>query len=243
MKGENKILNTVILSVAIGSVGLSLKSGIENFRDRERVVSVKGLAEREVWADHVIWPIFYNEYGNNLQEIYQNLEVKNKRIIAFLTEKGIKKEDISLSAPEIKDLQADIYLTQKNEFRYHVSMVLTVSSDDVKLVRELISSQGDLLQQGIAILTDNYRYNVDYQYNALNEIKPEMIQQATENARAAAEKFAQDSQSNLGKIRTANQGTFTIYNRDEATPFIKKVRVVSQVDYYLVDWENELKTN
>ena len=74
---------------------------------------------------------------------------------------------------------------------------------------------------------------MEFQYEGLNDIKPQMIEEATRNAREAAEKFAKDSDSRLGKIRTANQGTFTIENRDSNTPYIKKVRVVTSVTYYL----------
>lgn len=62
-----------------------------------------------------------------------------------------------------------------------------------------------------------------------------MIEEATKNARASAEKFAQDSGSSLGKIRRANQGQFSITDRDSNTPYIKSVRVVTTVEYFLKD--------
>ena len=79
----------------------------------------------------------------------------------------------------------------------------------------------------------DYRFNVSYEFTGLNEVKPEMIEEATRNARAAAEKFAKDSDSRLGKIRNASQGQFSIANRDENTPYIKTVRVVTTINYYL----------
>ena len=103
------------------------------------------------------------------------------------------------------------------------------------LIRKLISSQGELLKQGVAITSGDYRYNVQYEYTGLNKIKPQMIEEATKNARQAAEKFAEDSDSKLGKIRKANQGQFSITDRDANTPYIKKVRVVTTIDYSLED--------
>ena len=103
------------------------------------------------------------------------------------------------------------------------------------LVRSLIAEQGELLKRGIAVTGGDYRYNVQYEYTGLNSIKPQMIEEATKNARQAAKKFAKDSESELGKIRHANQGQFTITDRDANTPYIKKVRVVTTIDYSLED--------
>ena len=115
------------------------------------------------------------------------------------------------------------------------STVITVTSEKVNLVRNLISEQSELLKQGIAITGGDYRYNIQYDYTSLNDIKPQMIEEATKNAREAAQKFAKDSESELGKIKRANQGQFSIENRDVNTPYIKRIRVVSTIDYSLED--------
>ena len=105
----------------------------------------------------------------------------------------------------------------------------------MELVRNLINEQSELLTQGVAITSGDYRYAVSYDYTGLNDIKPEMIEEATKNARAAAEKFAKDSDSRLGGIQRASQGQFSIENRDPNTPYIKRVRVVTTIDYALED--------
>ena len=115
------------------------------------------------------------------------------------------------------------------------TVVLTVASKDVDKVRKLMGRQGELLKQGIAFSEGDYRYRKVYSFNGLNEIKPEMIDEANKNARVTAEKFALDSDSKLGKIKTATQGQFSIEDRDENTPYIKKVRVVTSVQYFLED--------
>ena len=140
-----------------------------------------------------------------------------------------------INAPEIIDMKAERYSSQESTYRYNVTSVITVTSDKVDLIRKLISSQGELLKQGVAITSGDYRYNVQYEYTGLNKIKPQMIEEATKNARQAAEKFAEDSDSKLGKIRKANQGQFSITDRDANTPYIKKVRVVTTIDYSLED--------
>ena len=113
--------------------------------------------------------------------------------------------------------------------------VATVATNDVALVRKVMEKQGELLKNGIAFSGSDYQYRTIYSFNGLNEIKPTMIDEATRNARAAAEKFAKDSDSKLGKIKTATQGVFSIEDRDENTPYIKKVRVVTNVQYFLED--------
>lgn len=225
------------LFVALGllALGLTLRSAIIDFKSTERVVSVKGLSEKEVDADKVIWPLMYKEIGNDLSAIYQQLEVKQSKIIEFLKTNGLTDEEISLTAPEIIDLQAERYQSDRTPYRYNVTAVITVTSNQVERVRNLILRQTDLLKHDIAITSGDYRYSTQYLFTKLNEVKPTMIEEATKNAREAANKFAHDSGSDLGKIKTAYQGQFSINDRDANTPHIKTVRVVTTIEYYLKD--------
>lgn len=116
-----------------------------------------------------------------------------------------------------------------------MTSVITVATLKVDLVRTLMLRQAELLEKGIALTNDDYRFQTQFSFNGLNAIKPQMIEQATKNARQAALKFSEDSGSKLGKIRTASQGTFSISDRDSNTPYVKIVRVVTRVDYYLRD--------
>lgn len=189
----------------------------------------------EVPADKVTWPLVYKSLGNDLNALYTDIKRSNQTILEFLKEKGIDENEISVNAPDIIDQKAERYSNNDSPFRYNVTSVITVTSNKVELVRKLISEQGELLKRGIAITGGDYRYNVSYEYTSLNKIKPGMIEEATKNAREAAEKFAKDSESKLGKIRHANQGQFSISDRDANTPYIKKVRVVTTVEYSLKD--------
>lgn len=230
---KHRIIEATILAIGLALIGFMINTGISNFRDRDRVVSVKGLAEMEIAADKVVWPLMYKDLGNDLLSLYNNIQTKNSTIVAFLKENGISDEEITVAPPEIIDQEAERYASQKSHYRYNATSVITVTSGEVEKVRRLISEQTELLKQGVAITGGDYRYSTIYEFTALNDIKPGMIEEATNNARLAAEKFALDSGSKLGKIRNASQGQFTITDRDANTPYIKNVRVVTTIHYYL----------
>ncbi|MBU3808916.1 MAG: SIMPL domain-containing protein [Candidatus Phocaeicola faecipullorum] len=232
---KNLRFEAVVIAIGLLLLGVFIERGISSFANKDRSVNVKGLAEMEVEADKVTWPLVYKSLGNDLVGLYEQINKSNKTITQFLKGKGIEEKEISINAPEIIDMKAERYNNQESSYRYNVTSVITVTSDKVNLIRELISSQGELLKQGVAITSGDYRYSVQYEYTGLNKIKPQMIEEATKNARQAAEKFAEDSDSKLGKIRNAYQGQFSITDRDANTPYIKKVRVVTTIDYSLED--------
>ena len=216
-------------------MGNALSNGIIEYKDMDRTVTVKGLCEREVMADKVTWSLMYKELGNDPSQIYDLLEQKNNKVVAFLKSSGIKSQDISINPPVITDRQADNYGNEIMTYRYKATSVITVTSNEVEKVRKLLTKQSQLMKQGIALVSNEYgnTNSVIYEYTGLNKIKPEMIKEATENARATAQKFADDSDCRLGKIRTAQQGQFSITNRDDNTPHIKNIRVVSTIEYTL----------
>lgn len=232
---KNYRLEAIILAIGTLLLGVCIYMGLSAFAAKDRVVSVRGLAEREVKADHVIWPITYKTTGNDLQAIYADVNQVSARVEAFLVSNGIDRKDISVSAPQIVDLKSERYTSSDDmaRGRYNVTNVITVSSSKVEQVRGLMSRMGELLKQGIAISASDFSNQVQYEFTNLNKIKPQMIEEATKNAREAAMKFANDSESKLGKIKSASQGLFTIEDRDQYTPYIKKVRVVTSVDYFL----------
>lgn len=235
---DAKIISSSLLAVGIiagaFTLGSQLEQGIKEFKDADRVVTVKGLSEKEVKANHVIWPVSFREMGNDLSQVYDQLEVKQNMVLKYLKDGGLTDEEITIAAPKLRDNLADNYGSQRPPFRYMITQVLTISSDKVDVVRKLDEAQRDLLKAGVG-LTNDYSYMTKYSYTGLNEIKPAMIEAATKNAKEAAQKFAMDSGSTLGKIRRANQGIFSITDRDENTPFIKNVRVVTTVEYFLKD--------
>ena len=226
-------IESVIISLGLFLLGLCIYWGMQSMAQRGRVVSVRGLAEKEVKADHVIWPIAYRTTSNDLGALYDEINQKNQKIIQFLVNNGIDKKEITTTAPDIGDRKSNQYNSDQNGDRYFVKSVLTVSTKQVDKVIDLIPRMGELLKDGIAIISGEYDTSVEYEFTSLNLIKPEMIEEATQNAREAAEKFAIDSDSDLGKIQSATQGLFSIEDRDQYTPYIKNVRVVTSVNYFL----------
>ena len=233
-KAESIVLG-ILLFLGLATLGYFISKAAYQVKSADRTVTVKGLAEKEVNADIAIWPISFKETGNDLLALNTGVDQKSGKIVEFLKKRGFKKEDITVAPPQLKDLEADQYYNQKDiRFRYIAKSTVTVYSKNVDLIRESISNLDLLIKQGIALSSD-YEDQSQYLYTNLNEIKPGMIEQATKNARKSAEKFAEDSGSNLGKIKRASQGQFSISNRDSNTPYIKKVRVVSTLEYFLVD--------
>lgn len=228
------IIPSLLIAVAIVVLGLCLKAGIDDFSHRDRAVTVRGLCEKEVMANKVTWPIVTKEMGNELTTIYDKIQRNNAAILAFLKNNGIEDSEISVNPPAVNDRMANSYSNENVRYRYNVTNVIVVTSSKVDKIRKLIDAQTELLKQGIA-LTEDYEYLTTYEYTDLNSIKPEMIAEATRNAREAANKFAADSDSRLGKIKTATQGQFSITDRDQYTPYIKNIRIVTYVDYYLED--------
>ena len=223
----------IYLMVGLIVAAVVLGNAFKAARADDRVVSVKGLCEREVKADNVICPFAYKEGGDDLQLLYKTIERKNGVIIRFLKEAGISEEEISVAAPKVVDTRTE-WSGSQNRYAYIVTSVVTVCTDKVDEIIRLQAEQGELLQHGIATTSD-WEFPTVYSFTGLNEIKPAMIETATKNARETAERFAADSDSKLGKIKRATQGQFTITDRDSNTPYMKNVRVVTSVEYFLRD--------
>ncbi len=226
------------LSIILGlaALGYLLGEAAIEVKEYERSVTAKGLSEREYPADEVIWPISFSVAGNDLGAVYEELDQTSRRVRDFLAGTGLKNEEVTLATPVLVDKLAQAWGDgQGAEYRYVATRTVTVYSQQVAQVRAAMGGLLELGKQGIAFTGDNYQNQVEYLFTRLNEIKPEMIEEATRNAREVAAKFAEDSDSKLGKIRSASQGQFSIEPRDTNNPHIKKVRVVSTVEYYLSD--------
>ena len=232
---NNRIYEAAIMAIAIVVLGLCIKWGIDDFANKDRKVTVKGLAEKEVEADKVTWPILSKEMGNNLPELYNLIAVKQAKIKKFLVDAGIKETEISVNASKVIDMNADQYSNNTRPYRYIITSIITVTSANVKLVRSIIARQGELLKQGIAIVGGDYENPTVYEYVSFTSMKPKMMEEAISNAEKTAQQFAENSHSKLNKIVSADQGQLSIEDRDQNTPWIKKVRVVTTITYSLKD--------
>ncbi|MGH9740217.1 MAG: SIMPL domain-containing protein [Candidatus Acidiferrales bacterium] len=235
------------LLLAIGLVvgGWLLGAQIKAVRLGDRYVSVRGLAERTVKSDLAIWPINYTETGDDLPALYAKTEADKAVILKFLAKQGIQPSEIALGIVNVIDTQANPYGGNRRPlYRYIIRQQISVRTARVDQVSAAAQKATGLLQQGI--LVSQY---LTYKFNGLNSVKPDMITEATRNARAAAERFAQDSGSSVGSIRQATQGFFSIlpansgaapdseygrgYAGDADSSMMKTVRVVTDVQYYL----------
>jgi hypothetical protein len=224
------------LVIGLALLGLLLGNSAIRVKEYERTVAVKGLSERDYPADTVIWPIQFSAASNELPDLYATIERNTGAIRDYLLQQGVQQSEITLTPPVIVDKAAQRYgESPRAEFRYTALQTVTVYSGAVEKVRGMMTGLASLGRQGIAITGGEYDNAPEYLFTRLNDVKPEMIQEATTKAREVAQKFASDSASSLGKIRSASQGQFTIEPRDKNNPHIKKVRVVSTVEYYLSD--------
>lgn len=225
----------LFLSLGLFGLGYQLSQGLIKFKEYERYVTVKGLSEREVPADIAIWPIQFSEPGNQLTELYESLDQHAGQIIRFLESRGFDDTEITLTPPAIQDKLANQYGNERLEFRYSATQTITAYTHNVDAVRKAKRNLIELGKTGILFLGEDYGNTTEYVFSGLNTLKPEMIEEATTKAREVAQKFARDSNSKLGKIRKARQGQFSIENRDRNNPHIKRIRVVSTLEYYLSD--------
>lgn len=231
----NRIKEAIILAVGIVILGVCIERGINDFANKDRNVTVKGLAEKEVEADKVTWPILTKEIGDDLPSLYTKINATTAKVKAFLVQNGIKESEISVNAPEVIDLNAERYGENNRGYRYNITSTITVTSRNVKLVRAIIARQGELLKQGVAVVQGDYGNRTVYEYVSFQKMKPQMMQEAIKNAEQTAQQFAENSNSDIDKIMTADQGQFSISDRDDNTPYIKKVRVVTTITYSLKD--------
>lgn len=240
------VASSAILALGLVIGGWILGSEIRGVRMADRYVTVRGLAERDVKADLAIWHLPFTEAGNDLKETFARSQQDQREVLGFLAQQGIPKSDISLGQPGVTDMAANQYSSANSRAnRFIVQQQLTVRSSDVDKVAAAVQHTSQLVARGV-VLGTGQGYNpggVSYLFTGLNSIKPAMITEATRNARLAAERFASDSNSKVGTIRQASQGLFSITDADSAgegretyqsSGIMKKVRVVTTVEYYLV---------
>ncbi|MBP5381561.1 MAG: SIMPL domain-containing protein [Bacteroidaceae bacterium] len=233
VKKENRLLlAALIIAVGLWLMGDGIGNGIVKYKKMDRKVTVKGLSEREVPANKVTWPLIYKELGNDPSAMFELIEQKNQKVVSFLKAAGLTEDEISVNPPTIRDRQADNYGNEIMNYRYKAECVITVTSTEVDKIRQLMKRQSELMKQGIALVSEEYGDNsIRYEFTGLTSIKPEMVEEAMKNAAATAEQFAHDADAKLGGVITAQQGQFSIEDRDANTPYIKRVRVVNTVEY------------
>ena len=230
MEKYEKIIVAAIVAFGLLLLGLCLKGGIDNFTNKDRRVTVKGLAEKVVDADEVVWTLRLEESDNELKPIFGRLKSKVKVIEDYLKEKGVdQKGNISVGQFDITDNLADAWGDNKPRYNYTVGCAVYVASNDTKFISEMVAQSDELIDRDI-ILDSNF---AEYEYTQFQTLKPEMMAEAISNAEKTAKQFAENSHSKINKIVEAGQGEFSIESSE--IPYKKNVRVVSTITYSLKD--------
>ena len=234
------LLAALVLGLGVAAAGWFVAEGVRDWRTAERLVTVRGLAEREVEADLALWPLRLVATSDDLATAQAELARAEAVVMAFMADGGIADEAIEVQGIEVTDLLAQAYRSGPVESRYIVGLSLMVRSADVDRIKTLSQEVGRLVEAGVVLTSDGLR-GPFYLFTRLNDVKPEMIAEATRSAREAADQFATDSQSQITGIHRASQGLFQILPRDNAPgqseelQLFKTVRVVTTVDYRLGD--------
>lgn len=237
MQNSNSSMGTLGVFLVISSLilGYFFQKAVLDYKKYDRTVVVKGLSQKEFKADIALWTIKFVAIDNNLDLLYKRIDNDTKQILDFLKLNNFKTDEITVNPTSIVDKLANDYSVKDVKFRYFAKRTINIYSKNIDIVRNSLGKLAELGKKGIIFSINEYEANVEYLFTKLNEIKPLMIEEATKKAREVAQKFAKDSNSKLGKIKKARQGQFSIFSRDKNTQYMKKVRVVSTVEYYLSD--------
>ncbi len=227
--------SAAVIAAGILLSGIAMSVGFANLRKPERVVTVRGLSEREVDADLAVWPVTFSIGGDSLEQLQKDILFRSDIVVRYLEDYDIPPADITVKEPSVTDNTTNPYINKtENTVPYVARTTVMVRSQNIEAVRRAVGDSIELIGQGIPVQRD-YDSQPQYFFTGLNDIKPEMIAEATKNARAAAEQFARDSGSRVGKIRTATQGLFSIEDAAPGLSEKKSVRVVTSVEYILID--------
>lgn len=249
-KHDSKTI-TLGLSILTGLflLGLFIYNGLKTFSDKDRAVTVKGLAEMNMKATSSLITLDFSFSGDDLKNLIKKTDSKKNSVVEYLNKIGYSTNEIKINNIGVTDRQTNY----KNEWRdgkqvqvkidrYTTKQCLTIKSNEVEKTEDKTSQiELDLVSKD---LTCNS--TTSYTFPDLNSIKPQLIAESTKNARVAGEQFANDSQAKLGKIKTASQGQISIagnYNyydgeNTETTekpkePYLQKARVVSTIIFFL----------
>jgi hypothetical protein len=215
--------------------GIQIGRAVKRGREFDRYLTVRGLSEREVKATLAIWPIRFSVAAEDLDGLKTAMERDRAEVLDFLQQNGLTPDEITQGLPTINDREDEKLQSKRPELlpRYRATGSLVVRSSNVDVVKKAIQSADALLQRGVTLAGPEYGEKPQFTFEGINQTKPEMIQEATASARAAAQKFAADSHSSVGRIRKAIQGVLEIEDRDPASPEWKILRIVTTVDFFL----------
>lgn len=219
-----KIYKTLIIILATVIASGIFYVSAKNFSSQGAYIEVRGLSEKVVKSDTAIWSLHFDVKSNDIDSMYRDIESHISDITEFLMQAGFDDAEINVAPLNVYQ---DTY--QNAIYRYNANVNMSVYTDKVDLVKETSPKTRQLIKQGV-VMTSNY---INFEFSGLNNIKPEMLAEATQKAEEAAQSFVENSGSRVGKIVRANQGVFSINEKDPGSPEYKKVRIVSTLRYLL----------
>jgi len=239
LEHPRSIIAALLIALGLLGAGWFAAHGMSRLKTQDPFVTVKGSAEKIVNADLVVWPLPHTVGGNDLAGVQTQLDANTEVIKSFFATAGFTPEEIVISPPRLEDRWSYAYGDNRPPERYRYSTTVTLRTAKVPQALAALRKSGDLVARGVMLGGSGGEGEggggPDFDYTQLNTIKPALIAEATANARKSAEQFAKDSGARIGGIRSANQGVIDISNRDQGSPQVKKVRVVTTVEYFLKD--------
>jgi uncharacterized protein len=230
-----------IFAVGLTTSGYALGDGLRRSKMAEhRIVSVRGVSERNVTADLATWTVDFSHQGTDFGSIQQSVDQQARAVRAFFIRGGFSPDEISDSDISVtREQPRDKNGQPVGPLRLTVKRSIQLRTGNVMRARAIYATQAELLRESVEVTGTN----ASYTFTKLNALKPEMIAEATKNARRSAEEFARDSGTSVGRVKRASQGYFSVGPRDGdecdgcnanggSSPF-QKVRVVTSVDYEL----------
>lgn len=230
--GTVTLLGALLLALGLLGAGWLAAQGMARLKTADRFVVVKGSAEQIVDADLVVWPLPHTVGGNDLAQVQRQLDANTQIIRDFFQQAGFEPEEIVVSPPRLEDRWTYAYGDNRPPERFRYSTTVSLRTTDVTKALIALRRSGELVSRGVLIGEGS---QPEFDYTRLNDIKPALIAEATANARESAVQFAEDSGARLDGIRSANQGVIAITDRDQSSPQVKQVRVVTTVEYFLRD--------
>ena len=242
MTAISRVIAGGLIGLGIASGGFLAGEGLVKSRLGYRVVTVKGLSEREVKADLGFWPVRFVVTGATLEDARGKLEAAEAAVKAFLAAHGFAENDMQVQNIQVEDRMAGYSANQTPEdTRFVLTEDLLVKSAEVQKLADASRMIGDLLKSGVVFSADAYNAGPSFIFTKVNDLKGDMLTEATKRAREAAEKFAAESGAKVGDIQSANQGIIEINpaveipNDRPEKQIDKKVRVVTTITYFLKD--------
>ncbi len=230
---DGRVVAAALIALGIALAGLLVARGLGEIRRGGATVTVRGLAERDVVADLATWTIATQANGSDLAIVQGKADADAAAVRRFLSTSGFTAEEVQLRGSSVNQY----YDGGRGVLSITIRQRFLARTTDIGRMQKAFSNQAEIIRQGVALDSDGGG-GVAYSFTRLNDVKPEMIAEATKNAREAAEQFARDSGASVGGIKQASQGLFSITGRDgdigpgSDTPF-QKVRVVTTIDYNL----------